>query len=104
MHQSAFNQAFTNFIVILFFCHFTNLQIITIILSKPKTERKKHLDETILIIIILYNTRKLHLKITNYVKISKLIVMQIIQYISKNLNVSYYKTKCLVLNNFTLLY
>ncbi len=62
-------------------------------LSKPKTARKKHLDETISVILTLHSTRKSHLKIANYVKISKLTVTQIIQYASKNLNILYRKTK-----------
>ncbi len=62
--------------------------------SKPKTARRKHLDKTISVILILHNTRKSHSKIVNYVKIQKSKVTQIIQCVSKNLTIPFCKIKC----------
>lgn len=60
---------------------------------KLKAARKKYLNKTILVILVLHNTRKLHKKVADYIKIPKLIVIKILQYISKNSNKSYYKIK-----------
>lgn len=70
-----------------------NSQPIIIIPTKPKTVRKKHSSETILVIFALYNIRKSQIKIANYVKIPKLIVIKILQLMLKNPNKLYSKTK-----------
>lgn len=75
MPQSAFSKVPTNFTIISSSCHFTNLQSTIIIYSEPKTARREHSNDTIFVILILYNMGKSHSKITNYVKILKLIVM-----------------------------
>lgn len=40
-------------------------------LSKPKIIKREYLSETILAIPALYNIKKLHVQIVNYVKIRK---------------------------------
>ena len=71
-------KASINFTIILFFCHFTNWQLITIMPTKPKTVKKKHSNKIILVIFILYSIKKLHKKIANYIKILKLIITKIL--------------------------
>ena len=93
MHRSGFTETPTNFSVISFLCHFTNSQPITIIPAKYKTVRREYLNETILVILVLYSAGKLYGKIANYIKISKSTVITILQWASKNPNKSYCKTK-----------
>lgn len=62
-------------------------------LSKSKTIKKKYLNETILVLFILYIMEKFYSITANYIKISKLKVTHKIQHVSKNPNVSYCKTK-----------
>ncbi len=99
IHRSALTEAPTNFTVILFLCHFTNSQPITIMPTKPKTTRREHSNETISVILALHSTGKSHGKIADYVKISKLTVTRILQRASKNPNEQYYKTKCIGRSN-----
>lgn len=56
-----------------------NSQPIIIMSAKFKIARKKYLNEIISVIIILNSTKKLHKKIANYIKISKLTIIQILQ-------------------------
>lgn len=93
MNKIAFSKTFTNITIILSFCYFTNLQLIIIIFSKLETIKKKYLNETNFVIFVLYSIEKLYLKIANFVKIPKLIIIQIIQCKSKNSNILYYETK-----------
>lgn len=93
IYQFALIKTPINFLVISFLCHFINSQSITIISAKSKTARRKYSNETISIIITLPNARKLHGKIANYIKISKLIITKILQQALKNLNKRYYKTR-----------
>lgn len=61
--------------------------------SKSKTTSKKYLDETILVLLILYIMEKSYSIIADYIKISKLKVTQKIQHALKNPNIPYCKTK-----------
>ena len=78
MHQSAFSEAPTNFILISFHCYFANFLSITKVLSKPKTKMIKYSSETILFTIALQRFRKLHAEIAGQIKILKLILTKMI--------------------------
>lgn len=78
IYRFALTKAPINFTVILFLCHFTNLQPITIVFMKSKTVRKEHLNETISVILTLHSVGKSHGKIADYVKIPKLKVTRIL--------------------------
>lgn len=62
-------------------------------LAKPKTAKRKHSNEIILVIFVWHSAGKLHKKIANYIKIPKLTVTRILQRGSKNPNKPYHKTK-----------
>lgn len=55
-----------------------NSQPIIIMLAKSKITRKKYLNKTISVIIIINSTNRLYSKIANYIKISKSTITKIL--------------------------